>query len=126
MAEMSDEAEVTLFCTAQEALANAARHAGAKHVRLAMMCDGQGVALTVVDGGQGFRVPGRLSTLARTGHFGLLGLAERLERLGGAGWTYGRSLGREPRYRPGSPSRSHDDNPRSAAEWGEGRYVRHE
>ena len=96
MAQMSDEAEVTLFRTAQEALANAARHAGAKHVRLAMMCDGQGVALTVVDDGQGFRVPGRLSTLARTGHFGLLGLEERLERLGG--WL-------DVRSRPGAGTR---------------------
>ena len=35
------------------------------------------------DDGCGFRVPARLSELARAAHFGLVGMAERVDLLGG-------------------------------------------
>ncbi|MCL7453317.1 MAG: PDZ domain-containing protein [Anaerolineae bacterium] len=80
---LSDEAAVTLFRAAQEALTNVSRHSGTERAWLAITRKEEGIALTVADEGRGFRVPRRLSALAYGGHFGLLGMAERLERLGG-------------------------------------------
>jgi signal transduction histidine kinase len=77
------EAAVTLFRAAQEALTNVNRHSGAERAWLAVTREEEGIALTVTDEGRGFRVPQRLSAMAYGGHFGLLGMAERLERLGG-------------------------------------------
>jgi signal transduction histidine kinase len=80
---LPDEAAVTLFRAAQEALTNVNRHSGAERAWLAVTREEEGIALTVTDEGRGFRVPQRLSAMAYGGHFGLLGMAERLERLGG-------------------------------------------
>lgn len=60
----------------QEALNNAARHAGASLVSVSVQAGPSGIALTVTDDGTGFspgRAPGR----------GLPGMAERAEALGG-------------------------------------------
>ena len=80
---LPDAAAVTLFRVAQEALANVVRHSGAGQVWLEVTCDDEGATLTVTDDGRGFRGPRRLSALAQRGHFGLLGMAERLALLGG-------------------------------------------
>jgi len=80
---LPDAAAVTLFRVAQEALANTARHSSAGHVALEISHEDTGTTLTVTDDGRGFSVPRRLSALAQRGHYGLLGMAERLEILGG-------------------------------------------
>jgi signal transduction histidine kinase len=74
---------VTLFRVVQEALTNVERHSHATQVWLDITCDGEGVTLTVADDGQGFEVPRRLSVLAQGGHFGLLGMSERVNLLEG-------------------------------------------
>jgi signal transduction histidine kinase len=72
--------EQGLYRIAEEALNNISRHAAASQiqVRLARMETGE-VSLTISDNGRGFD----LST-AETGHYGLKGLRERVEMLGGS------------------------------------------
>ncbi|MEU5880322.1 sensor histidine kinase [Spirillospora sp. NPDC047279] len=65
-----------------EALTNAERHARAHSVRIRLSRDEDGVVLSVQDDGQGFEIP-ELVDLARDGHYGLVGLYERAERVGG-------------------------------------------
>jgi signal transduction histidine kinase len=81
--DLPDTAATTLFRVAQEGLTNVVRHSGANCVRIVLSSDHLGVSLSLEDDGRGFLVPERLTRLARAGHFGLIGLAERLERLGG-------------------------------------------
>jgi signal transduction histidine kinase len=74
------EVEVTLLRTAQEALANAAKHAHATHVRLTLSYMDDLVSLDVRDNGAGFE-PSR----ARDGGgFGLTSIRQRVTRLAGA------------------------------------------
>lgn len=71
-----------LFRIAQEAVANAVRHAAPSRVGVRLSLGGGEVRLTVEDDGRGFRAPARFVTLARAGHYGLLGMAERAAALG--------------------------------------------
>jgi PAS domain S-box-containing protein len=72
-----------LFHVAQEALRNALTHARAGQIRLTLGLDSGTVTVRVADDGTGFVVPPRLAALARGQHFGLIGLAERVEWAGG-------------------------------------------
>jgi signal transduction histidine kinase len=74
---------LALFRIAQEAIRNAIRHADARAVCVRLRHEGRSVALEVEDDGRGFAVPGRLSDLAQAGHFGLVGLAERVDQARG-------------------------------------------
>jgi len=67
-----------LYRIAQEAIANALRHAGAANVRLCLEVGAGRAALSVEDDGRGFD-PGA----APAGRFGLLGMRERARLLGG-------------------------------------------
>jgi signal transduction histidine kinase len=74
---------ICLFRVAQEALRNVLKHAGARQVTVSLrLCPGE-ATLSVRDDGCGFRVPDRLSKLARNNHFGLVGMAERVAWAGG-------------------------------------------
>jgi two-component system NarL family sensor kinase len=59
-------------------LANIARHAGAKQVDLKLVITPEQLQLTIEDDGQGFD-----PTQVSQGHFGLIGLNERVKLLGG-------------------------------------------
>jgi signal transduction histidine kinase len=72
--------ETALYRVAQEALANAARHADARFVRITLERDRESVRLTVTDDGCGFEV-GRV--LEANGHLGLHGIRERAALVGG-------------------------------------------
>jgi signal transduction histidine kinase len=79
------DVEEALFRVAQEALANAFRHAAARQVRIAAAVDGQVARLQVRDDGAGFD-PGRLRA-PDTGDgrgLGLRSMRERVEALGGS------------------------------------------
>ncbi|MEL7362374.1 MAG: ATP-binding protein, partial [Bacteroidota bacterium] len=80
---LSLDAQHALYRIAQEALANAAKHAEARAVRLRLTEVGPRVRLTVRDDGRGFAVPDRLVRFAREERYGLVGAAERVEQLGG-------------------------------------------
>jgi signal transduction histidine kinase len=75
--------ETTLFRVIQEALTNAAKHAKAKHVEVALDWDGAQVTLRIADDGQGFDLH-EAAALAKGGqHLGLWSMRERIEQLGG-------------------------------------------
>jgi signal transduction histidine kinase len=81
--ELSAEVSLCLFRCAQEALRNALRHAQASVVVVELRIENDQARLIIEDDGCGFQVPHRLSELAQTEHFGLVGIAERVEWLGG-------------------------------------------
>ncbi|MDB4884214.1 MAG: sensor protein [Gemmatimonadetes bacterium] len=74
-------AEDTIFRVGQEAVLNAARHAGARSIRVALAYEPRRVRLTVEDDGRGFRVDPVGSS--HGGRWGLLGMRERAERIDG-------------------------------------------
>lgn len=95
-----DEAlELVLFRSAQEALSNAKRHGKAAEVQIQVAYQPDGMRLTVRDNGQGIMNPHppslslkakgdelsreTLDQLAADGHYGLLGIQERLSQLNG-------------------------------------------
>ncbi|MEU6537871.1 sensor histidine kinase [Streptomyces sp. NPDC047000] len=73
---LSPETELVLYRVAQESLTNAARHADAEHVTVALRRAGDAVVLTVGDDGRGLRA-------AREGA-GIRGMRERALLVGGA------------------------------------------
>jgi signal transduction histidine kinase len=78
--ECEDMALATaIFRMFQEILTNIARHAKATHVKVRFARTPAGVMLTVSDNGRGF-IP---SEAQREKSFGLLGMLERAESLGG-------------------------------------------
>ena len=83
---LPSEVEATLFRVAQEALSNARKHARtASRVALTLSYMGDNVALDVRDDGEGFD-PDREAGKVRdqnSGGFGLKGMRERVERVGG-------------------------------------------
>jgi signal transduction histidine kinase len=74
--------ETTLFRVIQEALTNAARHAKAKHVDVALDWDAQ-VTLRIADDGQGFDLREAAAQAKGGQHLGLWSMRERIEQLGG-------------------------------------------
>jgi signal transduction histidine kinase len=66
---------------AQEALTNAIKHAEPKHVLIELDFEAANLQLRVKDDGRGFDPEGMLATA--DGHFGLLGMRERVEHVGG-------------------------------------------
>ncbi|GAB4575707.1 MAG: hypothetical protein Kow0077_28570 [Anaerolineae bacterium] len=75
--------EVGLYRTAQEALANVVRHAGASQVTVALETSDDAVTLTIADDGVGFDVPARPTDMAASGHYGLMTMAERVRLMQG-------------------------------------------
>jgi signal transduction histidine kinase len=79
-AGLAPEVETAVFRMVQEAIGNAGRHAQASHVLVELDLRGGEVVASVEDDGVGFEAsPG-----ARRSGFGLLGLRERAELLGGS------------------------------------------
>ncbi|MFF9571932.1 sensor histidine kinase [Streptomyces sp. NPDC014685] len=77
-----DEMAATLLRIAQEALANAGRHAGASRVGVTLSFMGDELTLDVRDDGRGF-VPDALPPYRGAGGFGLGGMRARAERFAG-------------------------------------------
>ena len=77
------ELETVLYRLVQEALTNVAKHAHARHVWVHLDTDDERVELHMRDDGIGFD-PGTLDGQAPNGHFGLAGMRERVELVGGA------------------------------------------
>ena len=74
------EIEQTLYRAAQEAFENIVRHARATHVDLSLTHVGSAIKMKIQDNGVGFDVT---SAQRKPEHFGLNGLTERIEALGG-------------------------------------------
>jgi ligand-binding sensor domain-containing protein/signal transduction histidine kinase len=73
--------ENNLWRIGQEAMTNAMKHARPKHLRVELAFAPKQVTLQVVDDGRGFDTQN--DQLSGDGHFGLIGMRERAERLKG-------------------------------------------
>jgi signal transduction histidine kinase len=71
-----------LFCIVREALENVERHASATRVQVLLRDAAPDVVLSVVDDGVGINGNGDARSLQTDGHYGLIGMAERGERIG--------------------------------------------
>ncbi len=80
---LSKDVELALYRIAQETMSNVVHHARASHAEVHLDFTSGAVALTITDDGRGFDVPDNLADLAPEGHYGLLGLYERAELVGG-------------------------------------------
>ncbi len=89
---LADRLETGIYRVAQEALANASKHAQAQHIQLKLVADRKKLCLYVQDDGRGFdpdQVIGQEKTRGTTqeqgqaAHFGLMGMSERIKLLGG-------------------------------------------
>ncbi|GAA5172425.1 ATP-binding response regulator [Viridibacterium curvum] len=77
--ETSEDAAIALFRTYQEALTNISKHARAQHVEVRLMQEGDEIVLEVSDDGRGIES----ADLRKPKSFGLRGIRERLNALGG-------------------------------------------
>lgn len=74
----------TLYRVCQEALANAARHSGAPLARVTLWVEPEEVQLSIRDKGIGFHVKPTLARVQDRERFGLRGIRERVEAVGGS------------------------------------------
>jgi signal transduction histidine kinase len=74
--DLPDAYKVCIYRVTQGALHNAVRHSGARNATVRVKHSQQGIQLRVADDGRGFDP-------ARTRGMGLLGMEERMKRLGG-------------------------------------------
>jgi two-component system sensor histidine kinase DegS len=77
------DAELALFRIVQEALNNVKKHSGASQVTVNVEFFAKRVRVTVHDNGRGFQQQSRMSDLATMGKFGMVGMEERAQLLGG-------------------------------------------
>ncbi len=77
--EIDREVSLCLYRVVQEALRNAARHAGASEILVKLAGNGGGVELQIVDDGSGFDV----ARAANDGRLGLVSMEERVRFVGG-------------------------------------------
>ncbi|RIV40198.1 sensor histidine kinase [Micromonospora radicis] len=69
-----------------EALENVVRHTDATLVRVGLHEQEGHAVLTIQDDGAGFTLPGELTALSSAGSFGIIGMTERAQAVGGTLW----------------------------------------
>lgn len=79
--ELTEHLRHSLFRIYQSALTNVLRHAEATELWVTFHLEDERVLLEIRDNGKGFKVPKSLLTLARSQHFGLLGISEWAEAI---------------------------------------------
>jgi signal transduction histidine kinase len=80
---LPEQVRLALYRIYQQMLINIVRHAQAKNIQVTFKLDDQLILLSIQDDGEGFLLPTRLIDLARSGHLGIVGAAERAESIGG-------------------------------------------
>jgi len=80
--DLPEDVEQNVLRIAQEAVTNTVKHATARTVWVDLYLDPQTLQLVIRDDGRGFDPSGVFVLVG--GHFGLLGMRERAERLGGS------------------------------------------
>jgi PAS domain S-box-containing protein len=96
---------LALFRIYQESLNNILRHAKASNVQVHFTFDENTAEIRVEDDGVGFEVPRHWVELSRFGHYGLVGMRERAEALGGQ-FELESKPGKGTRYRASVPLKS--------------------
>ncbi len=84
--QLPDEVALNLYRVTQEALGNVARHARAQRVDISLTWEGDQLCMIIRDDGRGFEVPETLHNLPTQDHYGLVGMRERIELIGGT-WS---------------------------------------
>jgi signal transduction histidine kinase len=79
---LAPDLETVLYRVTQETLNNVGKHAGASRVTVSLAAENGSVRLRINDDGVGFD-PIAASRLLSEGHFGLAGMRERVEMVGG-------------------------------------------
>jgi PAS domain S-box-containing protein len=79
---LNEQRCLVLFRTYQEGMRNITRHAQATRVWVRLIQE-KGIVLEIRDNGKGFPVPLDLSSLTQNQHYGLAGIKERIEAIGG-------------------------------------------
>jgi signal transduction histidine kinase len=79
--ELPRDVEQHLLRIAQEAVANTLKHSGATRILIRLHVESRKLYLRIKDNGRGFDQEGAFASVG--GHFGLIGMRERAERLGG-------------------------------------------
>jgi signal transduction histidine kinase len=84
LGRLPEELELSIFRIVQESLANVRKHAGARstHIRLGP-ASRRAVSIAIEDDGRGLDGTLDLASLARAGHYGLVGISERVALLQG-------------------------------------------
>ncbi|MBI3945708.1 MAG: GAF domain-containing sensor histidine kinase [Armatimonadetes bacterium] len=80
-ARLAPAVEIALYRIVQEALTNVAKHAEAKTASVLLHLRGSSLLLIIEDDGKGFEVPDFAQSEGK--HFGLMGMQERVNLLGG-------------------------------------------
>jgi signal transduction histidine kinase len=75
--QLAEDVKVCVYRLVQEALTNAARHSGAKHAQVSVVQSEEKIRVQIVDDGNGFPAE-------RVRGMGILGMEERVKRLGGS------------------------------------------
>jgi len=79
---LAPDLETVLYRVTQESLNNVGKHAGASRVTVSLAAENGSVRLRINDDGVGFD-PAVAAKLLSEGHFGLAGMRERVEMVGG-------------------------------------------
>jgi signal transduction histidine kinase len=80
---LSPKAETELLKIAQEAVTNAVRHAEPNHIAIELCFGAHELQMTIQDDGRGFDGRPHPQSTGPQGHFGLAGMNERAEEIGG-------------------------------------------
>jgi signal transduction histidine kinase len=80
---LAHDVELAAYRIVQQALANVAAHAQASNLRLDVSFTTEHLTLVIRDDGRGFTPPDQPADLIHQGHFGLMGMRERVLLYGG-------------------------------------------
>ncbi|PAW62261.1 MAG: hypothetical protein B9S37_02490 [Verrucomicrobiia bacterium Tous-C3TDCM] len=80
---LTEGVSLTLIRIAQESVTNAFKHAHAEHIQVRWQAEGDTATLSIIDDGIGMNV-GNIASFASRGHFGILGMKERIAHIGGS------------------------------------------
>jgi len=76
------DVELAFYRITQEALSNVFRHASASQAVVRFQFSDPQIVVEIQDDGQGFKVPDQMDAFASSGHYGLLGMSERVDLVG--------------------------------------------
>ena len=91
--QLPGEVSVNYYRVAQEALANIKKHAKAQKVEFHLAWNSGKLKMSIRDNGAGFDAPDTLHGLTSRSHFGLAGMKERINLIGGE-WSINSETGK--------------------------------
>jgi signal transduction histidine kinase len=83
LTRLTNSQRIVVFRVVQEALANVRKHSGATHVSVTVRSARRHLTVVVADDGCGFDVEQTVENVRRRNRFGLAGVVERVQLLGG-------------------------------------------